>query len=79
MNNSNDFSKEMPKDCIAFRDFLNGFSKLEHAVMVDRIADGCMVTKVTVYNWKRGLARIPALYKAKIEEIAERKIFSDVI
>ncbi len=63
------------KDTLAFRDFLHKLSRNEMIAMVDRIVQGCMVPRHTVWNWSRGLSRIPALHKCKIEEIIGEKIF----
>jgi hypothetical protein len=38
-----------------------------------------MVPRHTIRNWYRGLVRIPALYKLKIEEIIGQEIFDRVI
>ena len=64
------------KDSEALSNFLNtDFSKNERAVMVDKICEGCLVPKQTVYNWCAGNCRIPELHKRKIEEIIGKQIF----
>ena len=66
------------KDTLAFRDYLYKLSRNERVVMVDRIVQGCMVPRYTVWNWSRGLSRIPELHKCKIEEIIGEKIFDNL-
>ena len=65
----------MKKDSIALSKFLEQYSRNEHAVAIDKISQGCLVPKQTVYNWKFGLCKIPELHKRKIEEIFQTPIF----
>lgn len=65
------------KDSIALSEFLTSLSVNEATVAIDKIVDGCLVTRRTVYNWKYGLCRIPELHKCKIEEIFGIKIFDN--
>lgn len=74
-----DKSTEIRKDSVALNDYLHQFSKNEMATLVDRLTEGCMVPRYTVYNWARGLARIPQLYKCKIEEILGESIFDQLV
>lgn len=69
----------MKKDSIALGKFLARFSRNEHAVAIDKISQGCLVPKQTVYNWKFGLCKIPELHKRKIEEIFQTPIFDKLI
>lgn len=69
----------MKKDSTALGEFLAGFTRNEHAVAIDKISQGCLVPKQTVYNWKFGLCRIPELHKRKIEEIFQTPIFDKLI
>lgn len=75
MNSKND---EIRKDSIALRDFLNRFSNHRKTYVIDRICDGCLVPRHTVFNWARGLSRIPELHKRKIEEIFSERIFDSL-
>lgn len=74
-----DKSTEIRKDSVALNDYLHQFQKHEMASMVDRLSEGCMVPRYTIYNWARGLARIPQLYKCKIEEILGKHIFDSLV
>ena len=74
-----DKSTEIRKDSVALSDYLHQFQKHEMASMVDRLSEGCMVPRYTIYNWARGLARIPQLYKCKIEEILGTNIFDSLV
>lgn len=56
--------------------YLNALPRPEMMVMITRIADGCMVPRYTVLNWKYGVCRIPALHRCKIEEIIGERIFN---
>lgn len=64
------------KDSIALHDFLHSFSRHEMVVAIDKITSECYIPRQTVHNWQHGLARIPELYKRKIEEIFGKEIFS---
>lgn len=66
------------KDSIALHDFLHSFTRNEMVVAIDKICSECYVPRQTVHNWQKGLARIPELYKRKIEEIFEKQIFSQL-
>lgn len=64
------------KDSEALRDFLDSLPKSRYSEVITKIAEGCMTQRYTIFNWKRGLCRIPELHKCKIEEIIGEKIFS---
>lgn len=64
------------KDSLALKGYLDNLTRTEKTVAIDRIVDGCMVPRKTVYNWMQGLCRIPALHMCKIEEILGEKLFS---
>lgn len=68
----------MKKDSVALKNFFQSLSYGESRFMTERITEGCKVPRTTVYNWRNGLARIPELYKDKIEEIAGEKIFDRI-
>lgn len=72
-------STEIRKDSVALSEYLHQFPKHEMASIVDRLCEGCMVPRHTIYNWMRGLARIPALHKCKIEEILGIEVFNSLI
>jgi len=67
------------KDSEALRDFLNQFERHDKTYWISQISEGCMVPRYTVLNWAKGLSRIQALYKKRIEEIVGREIFDRVI
>lgn len=71
-------NNKIRKDSEALRDFLNQFEGHDKSYWISQIADGCMVPRHTVLNWARGLARIQALFKLKIEEIAGKEIFDRI-
>jgi len=62
-------------DCLKFKAFLMSVPSGDSREMTRKIIDGCKIPYHTFMNWKQGLCRIPELHKAKIEEIAGRKIF----
>ncbi len=66
------------KDSEALRDFLNQFEKHDKTYWISQLSEGCMVPRYTVLNWAKGLTRIQALYKQKIEEIVGQKIFDKI-
>ncbi len=66
------------KDSLALKSYLDDLSRAEKTLAIDKIADGCIVPRRTVYNWIHGLCRIPALYMCKIEEILGENIFNRV-
>ena len=74
-----DKSTEIRKDSVALSDYLHRFQKHEMTVLVDNLCEGCMVPRHTIYNWIRGLARIPQLHKCKIEEILGEHIFDSLV
>ena len=43
------------KDSIALSEFLSTFSSNECTVAIDKIVEGCLVPRRTVYNWKYGV------------------------
>ena len=63
------------KDSNALESYMCKLSRNAKSFIIDKIAEGCMVPRYTVKNWMSGMARIPQLYKCKIEEILEEKIF----
>lgn len=67
------------KDSEALRDFLNRFERHDKTYWISLISDGCMVPRYTVLNWAKGLSRIQALYKIRIEEIVGEEIFDRMI
>jgi len=58
-----------------FKAFLMSIPAGESHEMKRKIIEGCKIPYHTFSNWKQGLCRIPELHKAKIEEIAHKKIF----
>ena len=72
-------NNKIRKDSEALRDFLDQFERHDKVYWISQIADGCMVPRTTVRNWYRGLCRIQALYKAKIEEIVGQEIFDRIV
>ena len=66
------------KDSEALRDFLNQFEKHDKTYWISQLSEGCMVPRYTVLNWAKGLTRIQALYKQKIEEIVGQEIFDKI-
>ncbi len=66
------------KDSEALRDFLNRFEKHDKTYWISQLSEGCMVPRYTVLNWAKGLTRIQALYKQKIEEIIGQEIFDRI-
>ena len=67
------------KDREALKDLLEQFEMHDKVYWISRLSEGCMVPRHTIRNWYRGLVRIPALYKLKIEEIIGQEIFDRVI
>lgn len=55
--------------------YLNTVSHGDYRATIQAILDGCMITNVTLANWRSGKCRIPELHKAKINEIAKQDIF----
>lgn len=68
--------KPIQRDSKALSAYLDKLSYPAKLYAIARIAEGCMVPRKTVHNWKQGLCRIPALHKCKIEEILGEKLFS---
>jgi len=66
------------KDSEALRDFLNRFERHDKTYWISQLSEGCMVPRYTVLNWAKGLTRIQALYKQKIEEIIGQEIFDRI-
>lgn len=71
-------NNEIRKDSIALRDFLNRYANHSKTYIIDQICEGCLVPRYTVFNWMRGLTRIPELHKRKIEEIFSEHIFDSL-
>lgn len=71
--------EKLKTDAKALSDYLSTLSANEKRVTLDNLENGCRVPRYTLYNWARGLARIPELHKSKIEEIIGHKIFIDVL
>jgi hypothetical protein len=44
---------------------------------IEKIVVKCFIKKSTLSNWRYDLCKIPPLAKVVIEEIANKKIFSD--
>lgn len=74
----NEKNNKIRKDSEALRDFLNQFEKHDKTYWISQISDGCMVPRYTVLNWAKGLTRIQALFKQKIEEIIGQEIFDRI-
>lgn len=72
-----DKKEQKIKDAKMLANYLKAYSRNERVVAIDKIQDGCIVPRSTVWNWINGLARIPELYKCKIEEIFGQKIFTN--
>ena len=70
--------QKMNPDSLAFASYLQNLSTLEKTNVIDNLCEACMVPRYTIQNWRRGLARIPAPHKCKIEETIGEKIFSDI-
>ncbi len=68
-------SINIKKDAAALKEYLDHVPYIEYADTKKKIIEGCMIKPHTLSNWKYGLCRIPDLHKAKLEEIAGRKIF----
>lgn len=71
-------NNKIRKDSEALRVFLDQFEGHDKTYWISQIQDGCMVPRYTVLNWARGLARIPALFKLRIEEIVGQEIFDRI-
>jgi len=71
-------NNKIRKDSEALRDFLNKFEKHDKTYWISQLSEGCMVPRYTVLNWAKGLTRIQALYKQKIEEIIGQDIFDKI-
>lgn len=67
--------EKLKKDSEALSCYLSTLTPNERRVVFDKLEIGCMVPRYTIYNWVRGLARIPELHKCKIEEIIGQKVF----
>lgn len=65
-------------DSQALSAYLSRFPRPEKSSVIDNICQACMVPRHTIFNWSRGLARIPDLHKCKIEEVIGENIFSDI-
>ena len=71
-------NNKIRKDSEALRDFLEQFERHDKVYWITQLSEGCMVPRHTVHNWSKGLIRIPALYKLKIEEIIGHEIFDRI-
>ena len=71
-------NNKIRKDSEALRDFLEHFKRHDKVYWITQLSEGCMVPRHTVHNWSKGLIRIPALYKLKIEEIIGQEIFDRI-
>lgn len=71
-------NNKIRKDSEALRDFLEQFERHDKVYWITQLSEGCMVPRHTVHNWSKGLIRIPALYKLKIEEIIGQEIFDRI-
>lgn len=71
-------NNKIRKDSEALRDFLEKFERHDKVYWITQLSVGCMVPRHTVHNWSKGLIRIPALYKLKIEEIIGQEIFDRI-
>lgn len=71
-------NNKIRKDSEALRDFLEQFERHDKVYWITQLSEGCMVPRHTVHNWSKGLIRIPALYKLKIEEIIGKEIFDKI-
>ena len=71
-------NNKIRKDSEALRDFLEQFERHDKVYWISQLSAGCMVPRHTVRNWYRGLVRIPALYKQRIEEIIGQEIFDRI-
>ena len=71
-------NNKIRKDSEALRDFLEQFERHDKVYWITQLSEGCMVPRHTVHNWSKGLIRIPALYKLKIEEIIGQEIFERI-
>lgn len=74
----NEKNNKIRKDSEALRDFLENFERHDKVYWISQLSEGCMVPRHTVHNWAKGLVRIPALYKLKIEEIIGQEIFDRI-
>ncbi len=68
----------MKKDSTALRLYFDRFPPLESRALTKQLADSCKVARYTIYNWRYGKCRIPALAKDKIEETIGEKIFDSL-
>lgn len=71
-------NNKIRKDSEALRNFLEQFERHDKVYWITQLSEGCMVPRHTVHNWSKGLIRIPALYKLKIEEIIGQEIFDRI-
>ena len=71
-------NNKIRKDSEALRDFLEQYERHDKVYWITQLSEGCMVPRHTVHNWSKGLIRIPALYKLKIEEIIGQEIFDRI-
>lgn len=62
-------------DANALCSFLSNMTRAERTLAIDKIVLHCFVPRHTVFNWQRGLSRIPTLHKREIEKIFDKKIF----
>lgn len=75
MDNKKNKHVRFNKDAVALDQYLRRYTQHRLTLVLDQLVIGCMVPRHTILNWRRGLARIPALHKCKIEEIIGEKIF----
>lgn len=57
------------------RDFVRSYKGAEKSAIIAKMAALCMDDRRKIHNFMNSSMRIPALYKAKIEEAAGVKIF----
>lgn len=68
----------MKKDATALRAYFDRLPRKEASALASQLAEGCKVTRYTVFNWKYGVCRIPELAKDKITEILGQQIFDSL-
>ncbi len=68
----------MKKDSTALRLYFDQLPPIEARLRTTQLADSCKVARYTIYNWRYGKCRIPALAKDKIEEVLGKKIFDSL-
>lgn len=58
-----------------FRAYLDTLTIREHADFINEVSSRCIVTRLTVYNWKSGRSGIKKIYQNIITGIIGRNIF----